>query len=203
MDGSLLRDPGPATLPPPMGGLGPLLAVLVVRQGGDGGGPLPVRRPTVRLGRDAGNDLVLADPSVSAAHAELRLRGGVWTVTDLGSVNGTWVDGEPVLGALPLAPGSMLRVGEVRLAFAPKDRWEDSPVDRLLESVAPMEPMGAAPTELDPAPAEGPPAPVHRSAERPPLFFAPETRRVPGPVALFGVAVLAALAIAFLLFRTA
>ncbi len=88
---------------------------------------LAIRRPTVRIGRDASNEVVLDVPSVSAAHAEVRLRGGVWQVEDLGSVNGTWVDGEPVHGSLVLAPGSAVRVGTVELVFAPHDRWEDSP----------------------------------------------------------------------------
>lgn len=87
---------------------------------------MAVRSPTLRIGRDPASGLRVDHPSVSAEHAELRLRGAVWTVTDLDSVNGTWVDGEPVLGALPLAPGSELRLGEVVLAFNPRDRWEDS-----------------------------------------------------------------------------
>ncbi|MEO5824510.1 MAG: FHA domain-containing protein [Gemmatimonadales bacterium] len=107
--------------------LGALLAVLLVRSRGVVGSPhMAVRSPTLRIGRDPATGLRVDHPSVSAEHAELRLRGAVWTVTDLDSVNGTWVDGEPVLGALPLAPGSEIRLGEVVLAFNPRDRWEDS-----------------------------------------------------------------------------
>ncbi len=111
----------------PHGSLGALLAVLLVRSRGVLGSPhMAVRSPTLRIGRDPVSGLRVDHPSVSAEHAELRLRGAVWTVTDLDSINGTWVDGEPVLGALPLAPGSELRLGEVVLAFNPRDRWEDS-----------------------------------------------------------------------------
>ncbi|MBA2293306.1 MAG: FHA domain-containing protein [Gemmatimonadales bacterium] len=90
---------------------------------------MAVRSPTLRIGRDPASGLRIDHASVSADHAELRLRGAVWTVTDLDSVNGTWVDGEAVIGALPLAPGSELRLGEVVLAFNPRDRWEDSAPD--------------------------------------------------------------------------
>src|SRR5690606_20221430 len=103
-------------------GTGALLAALVPRSVPAGpAGVLAIRSPTARLGREAGNTAVLDAPSVSAMHAELRLRGGVWLVEDLGSVNGTWVDGEPVHGVLPVAPGSVLRFGDVELVFAPHD----------------------------------------------------------------------------------
>lgn len=111
------------------GGKGPLLGVLVVRSSGTRVAPhVALRVPTIRLGRDEHNGVVIPHASVSAEHAELRLRGGVWTLADLGSLNGSWVDGEPVVGALPLAPGSEIRLGEVVFAFGPRDRWEDSPV---------------------------------------------------------------------------
>lgn len=104
---------------------GPLLAVLMGR--GPDDGRHDVRRPAIRIGRGGDNDLILADPSVSEHHARLRLDAGVWTVGDLGSVNGTWVDGEPVQGDVPIASGSSLRLGTIELVFAAHDRWEDSP----------------------------------------------------------------------------
>lgn len=104
---------------------GPLLAVLIAR----GGTALrdTIRRPEATIGRGGDNDVVLSDPSVSEHHAVLRLAGGVWTLSDAGSVNGSWVDGEPVQGGLPVASGSTLRLGAVELVFAGHDRWEDSP----------------------------------------------------------------------------
>lgn len=104
---------------------GALLAVLIGR--GAGSGRYAVRRPEASLGRGEDNDVVLGDPSVSERHARLRLSDGVWSVADLGSVNGTWVDGEPVQGELPLASGCSLRLGGIELVFAAHDRWEDSP----------------------------------------------------------------------------
>lgn len=84
--------PASATLPlggePEQGG--PLLAVLILRRGVAGLGHVALRQPTVRIGREEGNDVVLPAASLSAAHAELRLRGGVWSLTDLGSINGSW-----------------------------------------------------------------------------------------------------------------
>lgn len=138
LDGTPRREAGLDTLVPEpealIGGLGRLLAVLLVRTGGVPGSPhQPIRQHSTRIGRDRGNGFVLAHPSVSGEHAELRLRGGVWTLTDLGSLNGSWVDGEPVLGSLPLAPGSEVRLGEVVMVFNPRDRWEDSAPDAAPE----------------------------------------------------------------------
>src|SRR5207248_6489631 len=45
----------------------------------------------VRIGRAPDNDIVIDDPTVSGAHAELRDEAGHWVVTDLGSTNGTYV----------------------------------------------------------------------------------------------------------------
>ena len=77
-----------------------MLATLHRRGAGrEGMGRYPIHLAEVLIGRVPGNDLVIADPSVSARHARLRLSGGVWTLADLGSVNGTSVDGTPVVRA--------------------------------------------------------------------------------------------------------
>jgi len=104
------------------------LAVLHRRPDGrEGGSRFPIHLSEVLIGRVPGNDLMIPDASVSARHARLRLSGGVWTLADLGSVNGTTVDGTPVVRAQALAPGSELTLGATTLVFEPLDRWEDSP----------------------------------------------------------------------------
>jgi pSer/pThr/pTyr-binding forkhead associated (FHA) protein len=60
-------------------------------------------------------------------------------LADLGSINGSTVDGEPVQQALPLGPGSVVRLGGVELVFAPRDRWEDSPVESPPKVAPPTE----------------------------------------------------------------
>jgi hypothetical protein len=125
-----LRDPSPVSEVPDVAnwdGNGALLATLIPRDGAAGGADRhTIRQQEVAIGRGSDNDVVIDDASVSEHHARLVLAGGVWSVTDLGSVNGTRVDGEPVLDTLPLATGSLLRIGQVGLAFSPHDRWEDS-----------------------------------------------------------------------------
>ncbi|MFD4235454.1 FHA domain-containing protein [Streptomyces sp. NPDC058542] len=71
--------------------------------------PLPAK--TVRIGRDPGNDLVIDDLAVSRHHAELRaLADGAYEIVDLGSHNGTFLNGQPVARG-PVGPGDIVGIG--------------------------------------------------------------------------------------------
>ncbi|NNG16490.1 MAG: FHA domain-containing protein, partial [Gemmatimonadales bacterium] len=94
---------------------------LLVRHGPHKGERLAIRSPVVNLGRADHNDLVLDDTSVSTSHAKLQLREGIWFLSDLGSTNGTLVEGEEVVGEMALAPGATIRLGEMALLFDPSD----------------------------------------------------------------------------------
>jgi hypothetical protein len=74
------------------------------------GGEMALTGP-VTVGRDAGSDIVLAETVVSGTHARLVPRGRGYTVEDLGSTNGTFVDDQPVAEA-QLRRGSRLRIGD-------------------------------------------------------------------------------------------
>jgi hypothetical protein len=63
------------------------------------------------IGRSSTCDLVLGDDTVSRRHAEIALRGGVCVIRDLGSSNGTWVNGRPIHRAR-LRRGDELQLGE-------------------------------------------------------------------------------------------
>ena len=67
------------------------------------------------LGRDVNNAIVVDDPFASAEHAVLTYRGRSWYVEDLGSTNGTYVNGRPSPGSSPLGFGDELGIGQVRL----------------------------------------------------------------------------------------
>ena len=83
----------------------------------------------VELGRDPACEVVVDHPSVSWRHLALTPgREGGWTVTDLGSTNGTTVDGAAVTGPTPLHPGAVLALGtdgpRLRLLVPEQSRGE-------------------------------------------------------------------------------
>ncbi|MDB1089172.1 DUF1707 and FHA domain-containing protein [Streptomyces sp. ACA25] len=71
-------------------------------------GPYPMT-----IGRAPGSILRLNDASVSRCHAQLRGTGDGWRLRDLGSANGTWVNGRRVTGSVPVRPGDQVRFGGV------------------------------------------------------------------------------------------
>ena len=178
---ALLRQDAPVSdLPVPLPE-GSLLGVLVARQAA-GAAPerFSVRRVPVRIGRGPGVDLALAQASISEAHAELTLRDGVWLLRDLQSTNGSWVDGEPVHGQLPVAPGSTIRLGQLELVLVPHDRADVSPVADV--------------------PAEPPPS---RVAPPPPSLELPETSSGPSLAIWAVLGAAAVLLVAFLICEAA
>jgi FHA domain/Domain of unknown function (DUF1707) len=73
---------------------------------------LPERKVT--LGRSRDCDCVLAEPSVSRRHAELRRQDGRWLLRDLGSRNGTRVNGVRLLDEAEVCPGDRVSFGDAR-----------------------------------------------------------------------------------------
>ncbi len=67
------------------------------------------------LGRDVNNAIVVEDPFASADHAVLTYRGRSWYVEDLGSTNGTFINGRAVASVAPLGFGDEVSIGQVRL----------------------------------------------------------------------------------------
>ena len=75
-------------------------------------------RPRFTIGRDAACDLVLADLSVSRWHAGLKRCASGWMLDDLGSTNGTRVNGWRVTEPVPVRPGDQVTFGAVTFVIA-------------------------------------------------------------------------------------
>lgn len=69
------------------------------------------------LGRGRQSDIVLNDPNVSRQHAEIRPRGGSWVLTDLGSTNGSQINGRRIDGSEVLRPGDEIELGASVMTF--------------------------------------------------------------------------------------
>jgi hypothetical protein len=117
-DGEIRR---PATdLPQPAGGFrgNPRLLVSGPDGGSDGANQrtYEITTPLVILGRGTDCDLRLVDPGVSRHHAEIRVEDGEVVLVDLGSTNGTFVNGQPVR-RVPLSDGTRVTLGRTTLVF--------------------------------------------------------------------------------------
>ncbi|GAB2738801.1 DUF1707 and FHA domain-containing protein [Kitasatospora kifunensis] len=75
-------------------------------------------QPAVRIGRAPGSDLRLSDVSVSRRHAELRHGAQGWVLYDLGSTNGTRVNGHRVTGGVRVKPGDQVAFGSQAFRLA-------------------------------------------------------------------------------------
>ncbi|MFJ7158975.1 FHA domain-containing protein [Streptomyces sp. NPDC101118] len=67
----------------------------------------------LRIGRDPGNGLRLSHDTVSRVHAELSMRDGLWVLHDLGSTNGTTVNGRRVTGSTVVRDGDQVGFGSM------------------------------------------------------------------------------------------
>lgn len=91
-------------------------ALLVVKRGPNAGSRFLLDEDTTSAGRHPESDIFLDDVTVSRRHAEFRREGGDFLVVDVGSLNGTYVNREPVDTAL-LANGDEVQIGKFRLVF--------------------------------------------------------------------------------------
>jgi len=83
-------------------------------------GSRPVRfdlgGPLIGVGRASDNDVIVDDPMVSRHHCQLRLQHGAYSFADLGSRNGSSVNGQTV-SQIALGPGDLIRVGDTEIEF--------------------------------------------------------------------------------------
>jgi pSer/pThr/pTyr-binding forkhead associated (FHA) protein len=114
---------------------------LVTQSGAVAGKELPLDKPIILLGRGAGCDILLQDQQASRRHAEIRLSDTQISITDLGSMNGTFVNGARIQGTQVLRPGDVVRIGLSEFVLQE---------GTALVSGAPMAPRGQTRTEPPP-----------------------------------------------------
>jgi pSer/pThr/pTyr-binding forkhead associated (FHA) protein len=85
---------------------------LLITAGDKAGYQLKLNHREITIGRAENSDLVIDDEFASTRHARLLKVDGAWVVEDLGSTNGTYLDGLKISSPVPLRLGSEVRIGK-------------------------------------------------------------------------------------------
>lgn len=135
----------------------------VMRSGPTIGKVYPLEADEISIGRDATNTVAINDAEVSRRHARMELRGTAYVLQDLGSTNGTFVNGTRVSGMQVLNSGDTVSFGEgIVLAY-------ESVMD-MNATVLSSKPAQTAVQRPAPAPVSAPaptPPPVYKPAPPP------------------------------------
>jgi FHA domain-containing protein len=150
--------------------------ILEIVEGADAGRQVPLT-DAIDIGRDASTGLALDDEQVSRHHARVAGQGDLAVVEDVGSTNGTFVNGQPVEGPRAVRPGDRIRVGLTVLELRTAQDVQRQPsavlpvpqVTRLSRGV--LEPVPEEQLEPPPAANVAPAFAVEQSA---PGFVPPE-----------------------------
>lgn len=90
---------------------------MIITRGASAGARFAISDELTRIGRDPRSEIFLDDITVSRNHAEVRHEpDGQYSLSDLGSLNGTYLDGERITHAL-LREGAQVQVGKFRFVF--------------------------------------------------------------------------------------
>jgi len=85
---------------------------LIMRTGPTPGATFTLEGDQLNIGRDSSNEIVINDAEVSRRHSRLTFQGGKYVLEDLGSTNGTFVNGQRLAGPRVLKAGEVVSFGE-------------------------------------------------------------------------------------------
>jgi pSer/pThr/pTyr-binding forkhead associated (FHA) protein len=124
---------------------------LVMHSGPTPGKTFPLEGDVLTIGREAGNQIVINDAEVSRKHSQLVFQGGKFVLTDLGSTNGTFVNGQRLAGQHVLQPGEIISLGEqINLLYEAIQVVD--PNATMLSTGKPLAAAYAAPSQPKPQP---------------------------------------------------
>jgi predicted component of type VI protein secretion system len=141
---------------------------LVMRRGPTPGTVFELSKSDMTIGRDLGNDYVINDVEISRKHLRLLLQGENYIIEDLGSTNGSFVNGQRLTGSHVLIPGDLISLGE-HVTLVVEASAYDPDATRLSAAAGPTVIAGQSP------------APVKAAVQRP--AAQPEQRPSAAPAA--------------------
>lgn len=147
---------------------------LVVRRGPQPNLAFEVSKDLTTLGRDISNDIVINDRETSRHHLRLMTAGDTLTIEDLGSTNGTFVNGKRISGVTPLQNGDMIGLGEtVTLALERVETGMDAPAGAPSNLGELLSPANTPPLQPETPIPQAPvvPAPPEASYNPPPADY--------------------------------
>lgn len=143
------------------------------------------------IGRDVSNHIVINDPEVSRRHARMIAQAGGYVIEDLGSTNGTFVDGHRLMGPHGLQPGETIMLGE-KVSFTYQATGYDPDATLVGVSEAkpapapsPLETYRATPPPEEEPPQPSPPPQAPRKTDpypSPPPYSPPREEQYPEPI---------------------
>src|SRR5438552_3192955 len=95
---------------------------LIVRQRDIEPAVIALDKLRMTIGRSSRNDICIGDPFASRLHAEIRREGDQVLLVDMGSANGSFLNGQRVSGTLKLEPGDRVRIGETEIEYQSEAR---------------------------------------------------------------------------------
>ncbi|MST93801.1 MAG: FHA domain-containing protein [Pedosphaera sp.] len=119
---------------------------LVVLSEGFSGRAHELKAEITTVGRIEDNIFQVPDPSVSSHHCEIRLKGGEVTVKDLGSTNGSYINGHQITEAV-LKPSQILRLGQIEIRF--ESNLPTGPMPKKILDHTQIVPQGIKLDDLD------------------------------------------------------
>ncbi len=157
---------------------------LIVRRGPQPNQTYDLNKDIITLGRDITNDIVINDPEVSRHHMRLTRGAGGFTLEDLGSTNGTFVNGQRLTGAKPLNNGDMIGLGEtVTLGYEMvRERPAGAPPEEPVTAPSPAapRPLQTPPPPAQPTPAQPPSYSYSSAPQQQPSYSPPPSQAPPG-----------------------
>lgn len=159
--------------------MSPISNRLIVRTGPNPGMVFDLTKEISSLGRDVGNDIVLGDPEVSRQHSRITRTPGGYVVEDMGSTNGTFVNGERLSAPRVLRDGDLVGLSEkVTLSFESVVPTTDETMVSPAEEPERYPPTVREPLPTPPATPPSPPPvepkPVPKPAGTPPPAATPQ-----------------------------